>query len=129
MEIKPYNTQYYGTLSFWWQLHGWPAIPETSLPKTGIVVEVEGKPVVAGFLYNTDSNIAWLEMVVGNPLCDKIVRSNALDILIPALLAEAHKLGKSIVFSSLEHPALLERYKKFGAVEADTNITNVIWRL
>jgi hypothetical protein len=129
MEIQLYTPKLYSTLEFWWAVHKWPAVPQEALPSTGLVVVGPNGPICAGFLYSTDSSLAWLEWVVGNPLCDKILRDEALDLLIPALLAEAHKSGKSQVFSSVQHPALLKRYKKFGALEADTNMTNVIWRL
>lgn len=129
MDIRPYTDKDYETLAFWWTVHKWPAVPKEALPSTGLVVSGPDGPICAGFIYQTDSTIAWLEWVVAKPLCDRILRSNALDQLIPALLAEAHKLGKLQVFSSVHHPALLKRYKKFGAIEAENSMTNVIWRL
>jgi hypothetical protein len=119
----------YEKLTVWWQLHNWPTPPLECLPPTGFIVEHEGQDIAAGFLYLTDSEMCLLEYVVGNPLCDKIVRGNALDLLISTLLAEASYQGRKFVFSSIMHPSLIERYKKHGGIATESNMTNFIWRL
>lgn len=129
MIIREFTEADYPTYTTWLALHNWPLIPRDMLPRTGVIVEVDGINTCAGFLYNTDSNIAWLEYVVANPLCDKLIRDKALDSLIPALLERAKGMGKSAVFSSIEHPGLIKRYQKHGGIIADSGVTNFIWRI
>jgi hypothetical protein len=130
MNFKPITPKDYDTLCTWWRLHGWSAPLEEALPKNGLIVrDSEGRGIAAGFLYLTDSSIAWLEFVVANPLCDKIVRDKALDTLITQLIDLARRCGKSLIFSSINHPSLVKRYEQSGGIKTDTNMTNFIWRL
>lgn len=121
--------QDYPTVKAWWQIHGWTPMPPESLPAVGLMVAQGEHKLVAGWLYNTDTNIAWIEMIISNPLCDKIERDKALNLLIDGLISEAKQLKKSIIFTSCQHPGLIERYKAHGAVVGDTGMTNLIWRI
>jgi hypothetical protein len=129
LKVRPFVKDDYQTLDAWWQLHKWSSPPLQALPPNGIVVETVSQRICAGFLYLTDSSIAWLEFVVANPMCDKLLRDKALDTLIPSLLYRAKELGKTTVFSSSVHPRLMNRYEKHGAVQTDVNVTHFIWRL
>jgi hypothetical protein len=123
----------YPQLEAWWKLHSWPPVPIEILPPNGIVIEYIqngiSRRICAGFLYLTDTPIAWLEYILANPLCDKLLRDRALDVLIPALLYRAKEVGKSVVFSSVEHPSLIKRYERHGGIKTDSHMTNFIWRL
>ncbi len=115
----------YPILEAWWAIHKWPAPPANLLPPNGLIID--GK--AAGFLYLTDSPIAWLEWVVGNPLCDKIERGQAVDRLIRGLLQRAQELGKTMVFSSTSQRTLAGRYEESGAILGDSATAQYIWRL
>ena len=61
----------YATIVKWWaSWPDWEPLAQDLLPENGtggIMIERNGIPVVAGFLYATNSKIAWMEWIVGNP--------------------------------------------------------------
>jgi hypothetical protein len=82
MELKTrlLKDEDYETLCGWWKhWPKWPASPpRTFLPdngKGGLMVEKNGKPICAGFLYMTNSDAVLLEWIVSDPeYRDKEVR-------------------------------------------------------
>lgn len=106
----------------WWLKHNWPIINYEMLPSTGFIVE----GYCAGFLYKNDSKLAILEFIVSNPEADKQKRSEALDLLLQALINEAKESGYKAIFSSLSHPGLIDRYVKHGFEVTDTTMTNLM---
>lgn len=120
--IRPYKTEDLAEIGSWWNKHKWGVLPPEMLPKTGFVVE----SYCAGFLYKTDSSIAILEFIISNPSTDKEKRAEALDLLISTLITKAKEDGHSAIFSSIQHPSLISRYKKHGFVTGDLNMTNMV---
>ncbi len=122
MEVRKYSPNDYFEISVWWKNQGWPGVPQDHLPETGFVVE----GIASGFLYKTDSKIAWLEFIIANPSTTKEERSEALDLIIDKLLETAKELNFKNVFSTAQHPKLLERYQKHGFTIGDQNMTNLM---
>lgn len=110
----------------WWTKHNWAPIMPHSLPTTGIVVENDSKKLCAGFLYRTDSNLCWMEFIISNPDSEKEERDISLDLLISELIIKAEEFNCKVIFSSINHPSLIERYKKHNFVETDKQMTNMI---
>ncbi len=124
MRLIDLNTDYHIICS-WWRQHNWPAIAKEFLPATGYIVD----GVCAGFLYKTDSKIAWIEYIISNKECDKSVRNDGLDILINKLLDVANEDGFKAIFTSVEHPKLMDRYVSHGFNVTDHNMYNMMRRL
>jgi len=125
MEIKPYNRLDYWELCSWWAGHGWMAPDQDMLPEHGFIIN----NICAGFLYKTDSKIAWLEFIISNPRSEKLERNKALDLLIEQLYSRAKELGFKAIFTSATHKGLIERYKDHGFVVTDTSMTNLVKRI
>jgi hypothetical protein len=125
MEVRQYKPSDYISVASWWVMHDWPVIDADHLPKHGFIVDDKA----VGFLYMTDSKIAWLEFIVANPNVSKEDRSEALDLVINKLIDLAKELEFKTVFSSVTHPRLIERYKRHGFVVTDTGMTNMIRRV
>lgn len=119
----------YPMLVGWWQGHGWPVLPPDLLPSTGLVIEQsDGKPAVAGFLYLTNSAFCVLEWIVSDPLCQKEIRGEAVNLLLSTMIKWCEELGCKAIYSSLDRPALIERYKAHGFEVGDIG-TNMIRRI
>lgn len=107
------------TLKKWWDY--WPgagAPPKDFLPDNGtggIIIEDRGQPVVAGFIYKTNSKSAMLEGVVSNPnYRGKQKRDKALEALI-ACLHEAIKLmGYKNIFAMTDNKKIINLGIKLG---------------
>lgn len=129
MEISFFEySKHYAEVAAWWSQHKWPIIPPGMLPKLGIVVAKEGQNICAGWIYRTDSTIAWLEFIVVNPKAPLKTKSKALDLLIDTLTIHAKNMGYEAVFSSLRHKGLMKKMTKFGYAKADEAMTNMVRR-
>lgn len=80
----------------------------------GVMVEKEGKPIIAGFLYLTNSKVAWLEWIVSNPDYRESDRKEALELLINTLETVAINQGYKIILSIGRNKGLIETHKKLG---------------
>lgn len=130
LKTRIYKPEDYETLASWWDKHPqWKPVPEEWLPKVGFVVDSDGSPICAGFLYFTNSTIAWLEYIVSDPDSDKETRSEAVDVLINQLTTQAIKVGFKVHFTSVGNPAFQKRLVEKHQYEVgDTNVTQLFRR-
>ena len=127
-EFFEYN-KHVTVVNGWLTHRGWPELSRDMIPETGIVVSSGLEPVACGFLYKTDSNIAILEWVVGNPFVTHEIRASGLDFLIKSLLKIGKSYGFSFAFSYTKNERLLEKYRATGFTETDHDMVHGIWRL
>jgi GNAT superfamily N-acetyltransferase len=113
----------------WWKGQGWEPLPLPMLPKAGFIVEKNGTKLCAGWLYETDSKIAWAEWIVGNPEIKKGLRREGLDELLKTIIEYAKGREFGLIFASIQHRGLIERYEKFGFTVTERSMTNLIGRL
>ena len=74
----------WGMLCSWWKGHKWPIPNNDALPENGtggIIVEENNIPVIAGFIFKTNSKGCWLEFIISDPNY-KNDRSRIIDKLI-----------------------------------------------
>jgi len=105
MNIRPLNEEDYELLCSWWE--SWRKTPpdKDMLPdngKGGFIVYDENVPVVAGFMYNTNSSLVWIEFIVSN-IEYKNRRNRLIGIrMIDQAVSElAKRLEKKYVYSLL----------------------------
>ena len=122
MALRRFQPEDYEEVSQWWRAHGWAPVPLQALPVTGLIVP----GIAAGWLYKTDSSLAWLEWLVTNPNAAGEARHAALNEVIEAALKEAEIGGAAAVFTSLSDKSLLGRYQRHGFVVSDTGMTNMV---
>lgn len=119
----------YAIIYRWWRAHGsFPPEPE-HLSGTGIVVEADGKPVCAGFLYKTDSKICVFEFVVSDPSAKKQTRCDALNHLIKIVQDTAKELNFNLIYTSINIEAYIRKLADAGFVAVDTNQTHMFCKL
>ena len=96
-----------------WQIH--PA--KEMLPMNGIgglMVECENQPVVAGFLYLTNSKIAWMEWIISDKNYKKRNKKEAIELLINSLEQIAKSTGAEMIFSVSQNKRLLKTHENLG---------------
>lgn len=100
----------------WWKAHGWEPLPPESLPKNGLLVVDEQGPLVAAWLYRTDSAIAWLEWFVRNPDATRERMQGAIEKLVDyaCLLAQVNKF--KLMFVAARNDSLLRKLESAGFV-------------
>lgn len=111
----------------WWAQHNWPKVPQASLTKNGaFVYNHQGMGICAGWLFCTDSNIAWIEYIVKNPDALQKEVDAGLDLLIEHLVEKANSLGFKLVFTTVKSKALIARYARHGFTKGDEGMTQFI---
>lgn len=99
-------TDYTEILSPWWVSWRVPIPPKDILPENGeggFMVYDGDVPVCAGFMYNTNSAMVWIEFIVSNiEYKNRENRVKALLLLDSTITELARNLGKKYVYSLLK---------------------------
>jgi hypothetical protein len=102
----------------WWNDWKWVAPKRDFLPQDGMggmIVWDGDKPVCAGFIYNTNSKVSWIDWVISDKnYKKKPERQDALELLLLTLGEVCKKEGNKYSYALLRHDKLIETYKKLG---------------
>ena len=131
--VRPLNESDYETLSEWWEDWGWDPVEKDFLPddgKGGIMVLDGDEPVCAGFMYATNSKVAWVNWIVSNMnYRKKPQRKEAIDLLIESLSEICKKSGFKYVFSNNNNKLLIDHFLKSGYATGCNNSTELIKKI
>ena len=119
----------YPTLSEWWVAGKFPVPPKDFLPedgKGGLMVHKDDVEICAGYLFFTNSKMAWLEFIVSNHEYKEKDRKEAICFLINELTHIAKSKGFKIVFTSVKNENLVNRFKECGYVIGSENTKELI---
>ena len=109
--------QDYSMLVDWWKWWRWSPPSKNLLPNNGtggIIIEKNNIPVVAGFLYFTNSEMVLLEWIVSNPKYKKSDRKDAIEMLINVSEQVCRKENKKYMFTIGRSKHLRETHEKLG---------------
>jgi hypothetical protein len=118
LNIRRLTDKDWDTLVSWWS--NWPKwqapvkdfLPENG--KGGLMVEKDNKPIVAGFIYLTNSKTALLEWIVSNPKYREADRKQAIELLITGAENLVKSLKYKYLFAVMQHKGLIETHEKLG---------------
>ncbi len=118
LNIRMLKDSDWNTLVKWWDAWPeWQAPAKDFLPnngKGGFIVEKQNEPIVAGFLYITNSKAALLEWIVSNPEYRQNDRQQAIELLINGAENVCKKQGIKYIFSIGRTKQLINTHKKLG---------------
>ena len=117
MNIRKLTESDYEILAKWWKAWKWPPIEKDFLPENGtggFVIEKEGKMIVAGFVYITNSKAVLLEWIISNPEYREDDRGVAITCLINNIEAIIKDWGYKYIFSIGRTKALIDKHKELG---------------
>lgn len=124
------SEDYSENLVKWWKDWRWTPPPVDFLPNNGLsgfMVCDEDYPVVAGFLYVTNSKVAWMEFIVSNmEYRHKEKRKEAIKLLIMSLEELARLQGMKYIYSSLKNEPLINAYEECGFMKGSGNSQEMI---
>lgn len=121
------ETSYKAVLCKWWKDWRWAAPAFDMLPRTGVIISIDGEDICAGFLYQTDSKMAWVEYIISNfEYKDRENRKKAIEFLINVLSELAKDNGFKYLYTSLKNKSLIERYENCGFITGDSNCQEMI---
>jgi hypothetical protein len=101
-------------------MDGWGAnvLHRRMLSEYGAIISKNGYDVCSGWLYQSDSKLAWIEWVIMDKTAPRYTREGALDFLYKTLFDKAKELGFEVVMCVANHKLLIERLKnKLGFIE------------
>jgi|TARA_R110000822_G_scaffold49173_3_gene128956 hypothetical protein len=118
LNIRKLTDKDWDTLVSWWD--NWPKwqapvkdfLPENG--KGGLIVEINNIPVVAGFIYLTNSKTALLEWIVSNPKYREADRKDAIELLITGSENLVKSLDYKYLFAVMQHKGLIKIHEKLG---------------
>ena len=119
----------YDMLTKWWNAHGSKPPKPEHLSSTGIIEEVNDKPVAAGFVYKTDSKICVFEFVVCDPKAEKEERDIALNNLIKSVIIWTKSNNYSLIYNSVKHKKYISRLEEQGFIKVDENQTHLFYEV
>ena len=128
VKVRSIVIEDYEIINKWWKLHGEKCPPKLcDLPDRGlggVMVEKNGNPVCANYLYLTNSSMGYLANAISNPNYKGKDRFDIIQILLDECVRRAHALGCSFIWCTSTERGVLERCKKSGfhVVEPKENI-------
>ena len=118
LNIRKLEESDWDTLTKWWKWWpNWTAPTKSFLPNNGtggLMVEKNKKPIVAGFLYFTNSEAVLLEWIVSNPEYRESDRKDAIELLINTSEQFCKNEGKKYMFTIGRNKHLIETHKRLG---------------
>jgi len=129
--IRPLGeTDYEDILVGWWKDWKWTPPPKDFLPsdgKGGVMVLDNDIPVCAGFVYMTNSKVAWVDWIISNrEYKKKPQRKEALDLLITTLTNICKDTGNKYCYALIKNKSLIKTYETLGYNSADSYTQEMI---
>lgn len=121
----------YPVVSEWWTEHGWPEpLPLAMIPKLGIMVERNGEPCLAGWVYMDNScGVSMLEFVVGNPATPPRDVVRAIEHLTAAARLCASQNGYHTMLTYCRQMSLAKAFEKNGFTFAEDGMKHLVTKL
>lgn len=124
------STDYDEILVKWWNDWGWDAPAREFLPEDGeggVILFDDDIPVCAGFMYITNSKVAWVDWIISNKeYRKKPNRSIAIQLLIEKLTEMCKASGAKFVYALIKHNGLIETYESLGYIQGDSYTKEMI---
>lgn len=118
----------YATLDEWWRGHGADHAPDPLyLSSTGLVAEVDHKPVAMIFMYHTNSGICHAEFFTVNPKASKKDRELGLEKIIEASKNWAKVVGYKLIYVSTNERKYIKRLESSGFEVKDKNMIHCFY--
>lgn len=131
LNIRPLTYEDYDeTLVGWWADWGWTAPARDFLPddgEGGLMVLDGDEPICAGYMYATNSRVAWVDWIISNKQYrKKPQRGEAIILLISTLTEISKNTGFKYCYALIKHQSLIETYKELGYTKGDEYVGEMI---
>lgn len=129
LTIRQLNeNDYQDILVCWWKDWGWIAPEKDFLPddgKGGYIVYDGDIPVCAGFIYVTNSRVAWVDWIISNKEYRE-KRREAITMLIDALTNLSKMSGSKYAYALIKNDSLIKTYESLGYIKGDSYTSEMI---
>jgi hypothetical protein len=117
LSLRALKESDYEDMSLWWKWWRWPELSKDVLPMNGtggLMVYKDDILIAAGFLYLTNSKVAWLDWIISNPEYRESDRKDALEVLIMGLEDVARSQGCNTIISITRSKSLMNIHEKLN---------------
>jgi hypothetical protein len=129
LTIRQLNeNDYQDILVDWWKQWGWTAPEKDFLPDDGMggyIVYDEEIPICAGFIYVTNSRVAWVDWIISNKEY-RGKRKEAITMLIETLTNLSKMSGSKYAYALIKNNSLIKTYEDLGYVKGDSYNSEMI---
>ena len=133
MQIRQLTHIDYPTLCGWWTQWKWTPPSREFLPENGtggfLISSEDDIPVAAGFMYLTNSKVAWIEFIVSNPKYKGKDRAELIQKLIKHLAGQCYALGYDYIYTSTKNAALIKKFESAGFTKGTVGSTELVMKL
>ena len=131
LSIRPLNeNDYDDILVDWWKQWNWEAPKKDFLPDDGtggIIVYDGDTPIIAGFIYITNSRVSWVDWIISNKEYRiKPKRAEAKKMLIESLTNICKESGSKYGYALIKNQALIKTYQDLGWSKGDGYTSEMI---
>ena len=125
-----YDTDYDEILVGWWKQWNWEPPTKDFLPddgKGGIIIYDGDTPICAGFIYVTNSEVAWVDWIISNKeyrIKDK--RREAIKLLIESLTNICKNTGSKYAYALIKNQNLIKTYENLGYTKGGSYTSEMI---
>ena len=124
------ESDYDDILVGWWKQWKWEPPQRDFLPndgKGGIIVYDKETPVCAGFMYLTNSKVAWVDWIISNKEYNKKPqRKDAIKLLVSSLTDICKKTGSKYSYALIKNQSLIGIYEELGYLKGDSYTAEMI---
>jgi hypothetical protein len=131
LSIRPLkDNDYEEILVEWWKQWNWEPPKKDFLPEdgTGGMMVYDGEiPIIAGFIYITNSKVSWVDWIVSNKEYRiKQKRAEAKKMLIESLTNICKNSGSKYGYALIKNQALIKTYEDLGWSRGDGYTSEMI---
>lgn len=108
-KCRPVEHEDRETINAWYAMRGFHPIGEHLFPDVGYIVPGIG----AGFIYQTDSSLCFIEGYISNPTSTKAERKEAFDAITVSLIHAAKDHGFTSMLAYTKHEEIAKRCDRF----------------
>lgn len=108
-KCRPVEIEDREVINFWYGLRGMNWLHEHLFPDVGYIVPGIG----AGFIYQTDSSLCFIEGYISNPKSTKEERKEAFDAITISLIHAAKDHGFQTMLAYTHHEEIAKRCERF----------------
>lgn len=110
MNMRRFIVEDIAQVNSWYRARAMPTVSEHLFPDIGMIVDGIG----AGFIYQTDSSMCFLDGYISNPETTREERAEAFDKISHALILTAKEYGFSQILAYTKNSEIRKRCERFG---------------
>jgi hypothetical protein len=118
MKARKIKEEDFNTINSWYKGWGWPILDRELLPnngKEGLIISDNNIDLVAGFIWFTDSKMAFFGYVISNPIkLKKGQRDIAISTLISCAEELCKRVGVKVIVTSSSTKSLIKKHKELN---------------